>query len=95
VGALTVTSVNTVAKLNQLAAIVDKIMTLAQQSTGTAIPASAVTMTELSSLGLNVSLVNTSSETNAIWQAIINSADDGSGVATVTALQAIINANAS
>lgn len=95
VGALTVASVNTVAKLNQLAAIVDKIMTLAQQSTGTAIPASAVTMTELSSLGLNVSLVNTSSETNAIWQAIINSADDGSGVATVTALQAIINANAS
>ncbi len=90
---LNVTSVDTVAEINALAATMDKIMHLAQLPTGSA-ATGAPGMNELAAMGLNTAAVNTASEQTAIWQAIIDSPDSGSGVMTILQLQALINANA-
>jgi hypothetical protein len=69
-------------------------MNLAKLSTGSTIPVGALTMADLALLGVNTTLADTSTEVNAILQAIINSVDNGSSVNTILALQAIVNANA-
>lgn len=95
VSSVGVSSIDTVAEINALAATVDKIISLASLATGSAIPAGVPTMAELSALGLNTTLANTVAEQNAIWQAIIDSADSGAGVMTILQLQALIDAHAS
>jgi len=92
---LSTTSVDTVSEINGLAATSDKIMNLASLVTGTAIPTGVPSMAELTALGLNTTLANTAVEQNAIWQAIIDSPNTGTGVMTILQLQALINANAS
>ena len=52
-------------------------------------------MADLTLLGINTTLSDTPAEANAILQAIIDSVDAGSGVNTILALQAIVNAHAS
>ena len=92
---LNTVNVDTVAEINALAATIDKIMNLAALATGSAIPTGTPSMAELSALGLNTTLANTAAEQTAIWQAIIDSVDSGTGVMTILQLQALINANAS
>ncbi|MGA8514682.1 MAG: hypothetical protein WB821_07910, partial [Burkholderiaceae bacterium] len=93
VAGLTSTSVDTVSEVNALGAVVDRVMNLAKLPTGSAIPAGSLSMADLGLLGVNTSLANTATETNAILQAIVESADAGSAVNTILALQAIVNAN--
>ncbi len=92
---LNTANVDTVAEINALAATVDKIMNLAAFATGSTIPAGAPSMAELTALGLNTTLANTAAEQTAIWQAMIDSADSGTGVTTTLQLQALINAHSS
>jgi hypothetical protein len=94
IGGLNATSVDTVSEINALGAVIDKVMDLARLSTGNAIPLGALNMADLALLGVNTSLADTPAEVNSILQAIINSADTGSAVNTILALQALVNANA-
>ena len=95
VGGLSSTQVDTVAEINALGSVVDKVMHLAKLPTGSAIPASTLSMADLTLLGVNSTLADTPAEVAAILQAIIDSVDAGSGVNTILALQAIVNAHAS
>jgi hypothetical protein len=90
---LATTAVDTVSEVNDLGAVVDKVMNLAKLPTTGAIPAGALTMADLALLGVNTSLADTATELNEILQAIIDSADAGSAVNTILALQAIVNAH--
>jgi hypothetical protein len=94
-GNLGTVNVDTVAEINALAATVGKVMNLAAMSSGSAIPIGAPSMAELGALGLSTTLADTAAEQTAVWQAIIDSADSGTGVATTLQLQALINAHAS
>ena len=95
IASLSTPNIDTVTEINALAATVDKIMNLAALPTGSTIPIGPPTMAELSALGLNTTLADTAAEQAAIWLAIIDSADSGTGVMTILQLQALINANAS
>jgi hypothetical protein len=90
---LATAAVDTVSEVNALGAVVDKVMNLAKLPAGGGIPAGALTMADLALLGVDTSLADTAAESNAILQAIIDSADAGSAVNTILALQAIVNAN--
>ena len=94
VAGLTTSQVDSVAEINALAGVVDKVMNLAKLPTGSAIPAGTLSMTDLTLLGVNTALADTPAEANAILQAIVDSVDSGSGVNTILALQAIVNAHA-
>jgi hypothetical protein len=94
VAGMTSAAVDTVSEINAVGVVVDKIMNLAQLATGSAIPLDALTMADLTLLGVDTSLANTADEVDAILQAIIDSADSGSSVNTMLALQAIVNAHA-
>ena len=87
-------NIDTVKGINTLAATVNKVMNLAALATGSAIPTGAPSMAELSELGVFTALANTPAEQTAVWQAIIDSADSGSGVMTISQLQALVNAHA-
>jgi hypothetical protein len=89
------TAVDTVAELNALGVTVDKIMNLAKLPTGTDISVGSLTMADLTLLGINTTLADTATEVDAILHAIIDSADTGSAVNTIQALQALVNAHAS
>lgn len=93
IGSMTSTAVDTVGEINAIGAAVDKVMNLAKLATGAAIPSGALTMADLTLLGVDVHLADTTIEQNAILQAIIDSADSGSSVGTLLALQNIVNAN--
>jgi hypothetical protein len=93
-GGMTTAQVDTVAEINTIGAVVDMVMNLAKLATGSAIPAGTLSMSDLALLGVDTHLADTSTEINAILQAIIDSADSGSGVSTLAALQNILNANA-
>ena len=95
IGGLASTSIDAVSEINALSVVIDKVMNLAKLSSGAAIPTGTLTMADLTLLGVDTSLANTPAEVNAILQAIINSADTGSSVNTILALQALVNANAS
>jgi hypothetical protein len=88
------TAVDTVGEINAVGVVVDKVMNLAKLATGSTIPLGALSMADLTLLGVDTSLANTADEVNAILQAIIDSADSGSSVNTMLALQAIVNAHA-
>lgn len=94
VAGLTTTQVDSVAEINALASGVDKVMNLAKLPIGSAIPAGTLSMADLTLLGVNTTLANSPAEVNTILQAIIDSVDSGSGVNTILALQAIVNAHA-
>ena len=94
IASLNVVNVDTVGEINALAATVGKVMGLAALATGSVIPTNAPSMAELSALGLNTAFANSPSEQSAIWQGIIDSPDNGSGVMTILQLQAIINTHA-
>jgi hypothetical protein len=89
------TAVDTVGEINAAGAAIDRVMNLARLATSTPIPAGTLTMADLTLLGIDTSLANTTAEVNAILQAIIDSADSGAGVSTIQALQALVNANVS
>jgi hypothetical protein len=93
-GGMTTAQVDTVAEINTVGAVVDMVMNLAKLATGSAIPAGTLSMSDLALLGVDTHLADTTTEINAILQAIIDSADSGSGVNTLAALQNIVNANA-
>jgi hypothetical protein len=90
---LATTAVDTVSEVNALGAVVDRVMNLAKLPTGSAIAVGTLSMADLALLGVNTSLADSAAESNAILQAIIDSADTGSAVNTILALQAIVNAN--
>ena len=94
IASLNVVNVDTVGEINALAATVGKVMGLAALATGSVIPTNAPSMAELSALGLNTAFANSPTEQSAIWQGIIDSPDNGSGVMTILQLQAIINTHA-
>ena len=87
------TSVDTVGEINAIGQAVDRVMNLAKLATSSSSAAGAQLLTDLTLLGVDVSLANTTAEVNAILQAIIDSADSGAGVNTIQALQALVNAN--
>ena len=95
VAGLITSQVDSVEKINALATVVDKVMNLAGLATGSAIPVGTLRMSDLTLLGVNTTLADTPAEANAILQAMIDSVDSGSGVSTILALQAIVNAHAS
>jgi hypothetical protein len=92
---LTTTQVDSVAEITALASVVDKVMNLAKLATGSAIPAGTLSMSDLTLLGVNTTLADTPAEVNVVLQSIIDSVDSGSGVNTILALQAIVNAHVS
>ena len=94
IGSMMITNIDTVVEINAIGVAVDKVMNLAKLGTGTTIPLGALTMADLSLLGVSTTLADTQTEKDAIVQAIIDSADIGSGVTTLLALQNIVNANA-
>ncbi|MDI9335398.1 MAG: hypothetical protein QM533_13595 [Cytophagales bacterium] len=93
-GGMSTEQVDTVAEINAIGTVIDAVMNLAKLATGAAIPAGALAISDLALLGVDIHLADTATEVNAILQAIIDSADSGSGVNTLTALQNIVNANA-
>ena len=94
IAGLSTSNIDTIKGINTLAATVNKVMNLAALATGSAIPTGAPSMAELSELGVFTALANTPAEQTAVWQAIIDSADSGSGVMTISQLQALVNAHA-
>jgi hypothetical protein len=94
IAGLSTSAVDTVSEINDLGSAVDDVMNLAKLATGSAIPATTLTVADLTLLGVNTGLVNTAAELMAIQTAIIGTADSGSGVSTILALQAIVDANA-
>jgi hypothetical protein len=93
VAGLTTTQVDSVAEINALANAVDKVVNLAKLPIGSAVPAGTLSMADLALLGVNTTLADSPAEINTILQAIIDSVDSGSGVNTILALQAIVNAH--
>ena len=93
----TTTAVDTVFEINTLAGAVDRVFGLAALATGSALPNGTNVGTlfaDLSKLGVNTALVNTTNEYNNITQKIIDSSDIGAGVRTIFDLQQIVNSNA-
>jgi hypothetical protein len=93
-GAQQLAGVDTVGELNSLSGLIDKVINLAGLATGASTASSTLTMSDLASMGVDTALADLTTEQGAILQAIANSADSGSGVTTILALQAIVNANA-
>jgi hypothetical protein len=99
IAGLSIAQVDSVSKINALALVVDKLEGLAALALGAAAPypvssPAALSMADLSLLGVNTALANTALEQQAIVQAVIDSADSGSGIRTILQLQAIVNAHA-
>jgi hypothetical protein len=95
IGNLISSKVDSVPEIDALGAAVNKVADLAKLPTNSGVPVNALTMTDLTLLGINSTLSDTVEETNAILQAIINSADTGASISTTMALQALVNANVS
>jgi hypothetical protein len=87
------TSIDTIGKINDLGAAVDKVMSLAQKDTGATAGATVLTMDDLKLLGVtNTNFADTTAEKNGIAQDIIDSSNAGLDVQTVAALQAFVDA---
>lgn len=93
-GAQQLAGVDTVGEFNTLSGLIDKVINLAGLATGASTASSTLTMSDLASMGVDTALADLTTEQGAVLQAIANSADSGSGVSTILALQAIVNANA-
>jgi hypothetical protein len=93
IGELATTNVDTLVELKTLAATANTVMTLAAVATGGATPTLTQTDAELIS-GLNALLGGSSAVTTSnladIKTLLIDTADDGVGIATVTQLKAIV-----
>ncbi|NBT11901.1 MAG: hypothetical protein EBT24_13200, partial [Betaproteobacteria bacterium] len=83
-GVLPQTSADTVAELDSLAALINRLLTTAAGGT----PSPALSAADFTFLGLSGV---TSSTLSSVVTAIAGTADDGSGIATRAALQGVIN----
>lgn len=88
------TDIDRIAEIDAIATAVDHVMNLASLETGAATTSSQLTMAELSLLGVDSHLADEAQEIDAILRAIADSADSGSGVDTLLALQNIVNTHA-
>jgi hypothetical protein len=85
--------IDSIHEINSLSSIVDNIITMAILPNGSSIPSNHIPVSQLALLGIDVSLIDTLQEQTDIFNHIISTPDNGSGVNTILALQAIVNGN--